>query len=310
MAVQEIRQYYNNFEVWHSKYKNMTFLAHHHTEFEIIRVSVGSAEVVVNNVAFSLKQGDILLCQSGNIHYSEHLNGNNELEFILINPSLIQSRSAPLALETQHITAEGLEKFNLKTSAEKFFMDISRELEAREPFYENVIQNSLRCFLYLLMRYFPNESANKTIAGVKSLPFISDALSYMEAHFSENLSLEQVAKSVNIEAGYFSRVFKKYVGLNFVAYRNLIRLKNAITLLQETDTSITDIAFGCGFQNIRTFNRVFAQYTQKSPIEFRKNKELDCPITIYPHQKNTNFIMVENDSPVVNKNLHLSGVKK
>lgn len=298
MALQEIRQYHDDFEVWHSAYINMTFLAHQHTEVELIWVREGSSVLTVNNQTFSLKEGDLLLCQSGSIHYSEK-QAKNVLEFILFNPSLIQSRRVPLSLSTQHFKAKKLNKYGMDKSVERIFTDISHELTSHEPFYQNVVQNTLKTFLYRLQRYFPVTSTDDMSTSKKSSPFISEALSYMEANLSEELSLEQIAKVLNIDSGYFSRIFKKYTGLNFVQYRNSLRLDNAIKLLQETDKSISDIAFDCGFQNIRTFNRVFIQYTSKSPMEFRKDTDLVCPINIHPHQKSSDYILVTNDSPVV-----------
>ena len=298
LALQEIRQYHDDFEVWHSAYVNMTFLAHQHTEVELIWVRKGSSVLTVNNQTFSLKEGDLLLCQSGSIHYSEK-QAKNVLEFILFNPSLIQSKRVPLSLSTQHFKAKKLAKYGMDKSIEKIFTDISNELTLHEPFYQNVVQNTLKTFLYRLQRYFPVTSTDDTATSQKSSPFISEALNYMEANISEELSLEQIAKVLNIDSGYFSRIFKKYTGLNFVQYRNSLRLDNAIKLLQETDKSISDIAFDCGFQNIRTFNRVFIQYTSKSPMEFRRDVDLVCPINIHPHQKNSDYILVTNDSPVV-----------
>lgn len=298
LTIQEIRQYQNNFEVWHSAYKNMTFLAHQHTEVELIRVRSGTSNITVNNQEFSLSEGDLLLCQSGSIHFSDSLGAKNVLEFMLFNPSLVQSRAAPLQLTTQHYTAEKLAKCGMLYATEKLFSEISLELNQKNPFYEKVVQNTLKTYLYKLQRYFPVASSDAMLS-VKNSPFISEALSYMEAHLSDELTLEEVSASVNIESGYFSRVFKKYIGLNFVKYRNLLRIDTAIKMLQETDKSISDIAFDCGFQNIRTFNRVFAQYTQKSPMEFRNDPELVCPVNLHPHKKSSVSIEVIGDSPVV-----------
>lgn len=299
LAIQEIRQYQNNFEVWHSSYTNMTFLAHRHNEVELIRVRSGTSNITVNNQEFLLNEGDLLLCQSGSIHFSDSLKAKNSLEFILFNPALVQSRAEPLKLTTQHFTAETLKTHDMLYATEKLFNEISIELSEHNAFYEKIVQNSLKTFLYKLQRYFPVILQEETTFSIKNSPFISDALSYMEAHLSDELTLEEVAASVNVESGYFSRVFKKYTGLNFVKYRNLLRIDTAIKQLQETDKSISDIAFDCGFQNIRTFNRVFSQYTQKSPTEFRRDPELICPVNLHPHKKSSDSIYVTDDSPVV-----------
>lgn len=298
MAVQEIRQYHDNFEIWHSAYTNMTFLAHQHTEVELVWVRDGAASVTVNNQDFFLSTGDLLLCQSGAVHYSNSPNTKNVLEFILFNPSLVQSRHTPLSLTTQHITAKQLESKNMLSCVESLFSDVAFELNARQAFYEKVVQNTLKVFLYKLERCFPVKLKQYQNSH-ENLPFISEALNYMKDHLADELTLNQVAASINIEAGYFSRIFKKYVGLNFVKYRNLLRLDEAITQIQETDKSISSIAFDCGFQNIRTLNRVFIQYTGKKPSDFRKDTDLVFLMNIHPHRKNPDSVVVTADSPLI-----------
>lgn len=299
LAIQEIRQYQNNFEVWHSAYTNMTFLAHQHTEVELIHVRSGTSCITVNNQVFSLKEGDLLLCQSGSIHFSDSTEVKNELEFLIFNPTLVKSRYATLSLSTRLYTVEKLKRYDMLSATQKLFNEISSELASRDVFYEKIVLNTLQTFLCKLQRYSPVLSSDETETLVKHSPFISEAINYMEAHLSEELTLEQVAANINLEAGYFSRIFKQYVGLNFVKYRNLLRIDNAILLLQETNKSISDIAYDCGFQNIRTFNRVFLQYTQKNPMDFRRDPELVCPVNLHPHKKNSVSIEVVGDSPVV-----------
>ena len=95
------------------------------------------------------------------------------------------------------------------------------------------------------------------------------ARNFIHEHSDEELSLDQVAKSVNISANYLSEKFKKVTGTNFVDYIAQIRIKKASDLLHDVDLRISEIAFAVGFQSLSQFNRVFKKLTRRSPSEFR-----------------------------------------
>ena len=88
-------------------------------------------------------------------------------------------------------------------------------------------------------------------------------------HSDEKLSLDQVAKSVNISANYLSEKFKKITGINFVDYVAHTRIEKASDLLHNLNLRISEIAFAVGFQSLSQFNRVFKKLTGQSPTEFR-----------------------------------------
>ena len=124
-------------------------------------------------------------------------------------------------------------------------------------------------------------------------------LSYMEEHYNENISLEYASEQMNFSPSHFSRVFKKLTGVGFVTYLNMIRVEHAAEQLRSTTNKITDIGLACGFNNTRTFNRVFKEITGYTPTEFSRDAELDVYNQGYPVQKYSNKQYVENDSMTV-----------
>lgn len=102
-------------------------------------------------------------------------------------------------------------------------------------------------------------------------PMIHRAKQYIQEHYTEELSLEQVAKSVNTSTFYFCKMFKKYTGVNFTEYLSRIRIENARNLLLNPNLRISEIAFAAGFQSLTHFNRVFKKIVGESPTEFREH---------------------------------------
>jgi AraC-like DNA-binding protein len=83
------------------------------------------------------------------------------------------------------------------------------------------------------------------------------------------LSLTEIAKSVNLSANYLSEKFKEVTGVNFVRYVGQTRTAKARDLLRNSNLRISEIAFAVGFQSLSQFNRVFKKLTRKSPTQFR-----------------------------------------
>lgn len=95
--------------------------------------------------------------------------------------------------------------------------------------------------------------------------------SYVEENYSHKIRLQQAARVAALEASYFSTFFNRKVGLPFGDWLRRFRVEKAIELLKERDYSITDLASQVGFANLRTFERAFKKYTNRTPIEFKKS---------------------------------------
>ncbi len=99
-------------------------------------------------------------------------------------------------------------------------------------------------------------------------------LSYIEQNFTESISLSDMANALSYEYHYLSRIFHIALGTSFTALVNQYRCEKAHLLLTESDESISDIALSCGFQSIRTFNRIFFDYCGQTPSNIRSRKNI------------------------------------
>ncbi|WP_461215645.1 helix-turn-helix transcriptional regulator [Lacticaseibacillus sp. GG6-2] len=92
---------------------------------------------------------------------------------------------------------------------------------------------------------------------------------YIEAHYAETLNLKKISGIYYMEPSYFSRYFKKNIGVNFKDYLTNIRLNHAELELQRPDLSIAQIALECGFSSLSSFNRSFKQKFNLTPSQYR-----------------------------------------
>ena len=93
---------------------------------------------------------------------------------------------------------------------------------------------------------------------------------YIDGHYSEGVSLEEVAEATGISRYYVSHLFKELMDNTFVGYVNELRLNRAAMLLVTTDIPIIEVASKSGFNNLSNFNRAFKLYFGKTPSAYRK----------------------------------------
>ena len=269
-AFHEVRNYKSDFMVWHNSYRDISFLAHWHREIELIFIRSGSVKIHVTSFTINAKEGDLIVCDSGDIHYSDTRSEGSCLDFVLFDTSIISTHYQYNYFENPHIKKEELAVWGLTSEFTRLLNLLDEELSSRDNFYQDVVESELRGFWFRLLRNMPTQSA-QTLMQNRRLSMLSDfqnLLSFMEDHYEDNITLEDAAEMMNFSPSHFSKMFKQLIGINFVKYLNIIRISQSAERLMTTDNKITDISFICGFNNVRTFNRVFKEVTGHTPSEY------------------------------------------
>jgi two-component system response regulator YesN len=101
---------------------------------------------------------------------------------------------------------------------------------------------------------------------------VNKALDYMDEHYTEIITLQDVADHIAISKNYFSEIFKKVTGHNFIDHLIYLRLYRAQELLTTTSLKIYEIAELCGFNDVKYFSKLFRNKMNLSPADYR-NRE-------------------------------------
>jgi AraC-like DNA-binding protein/ligand-binding sensor protein len=101
-------------------------------------------------------------------------------------------------------------------------------------------------------------------------PMVERARKLIEERHGEELSLGQVASTVNASTFYFCKMFKRATGMTFTEYLSMVRVAKAKKLLANPQARISEVAFEAGFASLTHFNRVFRRITGQSPTAFRQ----------------------------------------
>lgn len=99
---------------------------------------------------------------------------------------------------------------------------------------------------------------------------IDIVFNFVNTNFQRHIALEEISDKVSMTVPAFCRYFKKATGKTFTKLVNEYRVVHATKLLSESQTSITDICFECGFNNFSHFNKQFKEFTGKSASNYRK----------------------------------------
>lgn len=103
----------------------------------------------------------------------------------------------------------------------------------------------------------------------KNSKFIKEATKYISSHFSENITLNDLADILHLNPSYLSSLFKNTTGLSYKEYLNRVRIEEAKRLLSSTDYPIMEIAVACGFNDQSYFTKIFKKHTGMTPKHYR-----------------------------------------
>jgi len=261
--------------------QNILFL-HWHEHFEIIVMEQGSAVFHIDSQPYEARQGDLLLVPSGGLHVGYSLQeGDVRYVSIVIHSSLFndwvhdpqhEKYVAPYLDNRFQFPVKPNEQSSENPVYYSILSGIIAEYRSKGPAYQLVIKNQLHLLFTLLSRTFlphQHECKPKERLSVNRERF-KPLLEHLEVHFAEKISIEQAAKSVNLNPYHFCKTFKKLTGRTFVDYINVYRMDEAERLLLETPLSITEIAGMAGCDNPNYFTKLYKQYKGLTPSQARK----------------------------------------
>lgn len=266
----EIVQEITSFEiVCHTvKFDKNVLALHWHDRCEICQVLDNNLQIIVEGKKISASAGDIIVINERAVHQFI-IEGNYTLVRIWHLPMklLLNFKSTVKPLKT-HIKLNEMENIpELKSRLNALFEMMEREgLVSNDPFMQGIASAAY----FLLERYF-SESYN-VFSEERDKREFYEVIEYINEHFKEDITVENIAKGLYLPRGRIVSTFKKYAGSAISEYINKLRIKNSNFLLSQ-GTSITEAALKSGFQSIRTFNNVYKGIMHMTPSEYIKNKK-------------------------------------
>lgn len=239
---------------------------HHHYTHEIYFLISGQCRYFVNDKTYLLSKNTIIFIPKDTIHKNVYNSGNCERIVINIGSEYINENILPhieKIFEQQVYVPDDFELIK------KLLNNIGKEYRKNDELSHELI----KCYLTELFSYFIR-NASRTVIDTASNPAIERLIKYINSDFSQSVTLESAAHMLNLTPPYLSRLFLKNTGFNFKEYLLLIRIKNAKNMLKNTDNSIRQIAYDCGFNDSNYFSKIFKESTGLSPLQYKKGRSV------------------------------------
>ena len=221
----------------------------------------------------------------GQFLIQDQLHPVNVNNLVIINPNVSHTEDSLNAQPLEYIVLgiEGIELATGDNSNGKFCMldhfesveissclrNILREMEQKQTGFEDVCQACMEMLIIRLMRKIslsvPAES--QFTAGNRQCALVKH---YIDQHFKESLSLEQLADKAHMNKYYLAHTFKEEYGVSPINYMITRRIVESKYLLAETDLSLSQIAAVLGFSSSSYFSQSFRNAEGMSPTEYRK----------------------------------------
>ena len=145
------------------------------------------------------------------------------------------------------------------------------------PMNENMVPLHLAAVLIWITHLVNKKVARRSAAPV----YVNRAVHFIELHYFSPFSLEEVARQAGCNPSYLERVFKQALGQTIMEYAISLRIKNACHMLINTEFSIIDIAYECGFSTRQHFMRCFRNLMGTTPLKYRKENQRNIINTAY-----------------------------
>lgn len=256
---------------------NMQF-QHFHTFYELCILLSPSATHFLEGKPYMLEAFDIMGIPPNALHKTEYPPGAPCKRLIIqFNlPPTVSGLSDEFALLTRIFHQEvPIFRFDMELRKRVFnkLNDIYLLAEKTDPMRDLIIHIKFIEFLTLLyLNLDNNKYSDETEMNPMEKKMYAVA-SYIHSHYTENISLDFLAKKFYISNCYLSHQFKEVTGFTVTDYIQMTRVRNVQALLINTQIPITDAALLCGFSSFSQFNRVFRKHIGISPSKYRKENQ-------------------------------------
>lgn len=221
-----------------------------------------------------IQEGDIIFICPGILHsLVAPENGKRiilQIEWSVV--SKIRDLNSILALISPVLTLTPQTAPDIYSDIYHLICQILSEYEEDSFLSEAVIYARMLDILSLIGRYQAFASCRFDAGPQKQKEYLDRFLSicnYIDEHCTEDLSLDQVAKTAGFSKYHFTRLFKQFTNTTYYKYLNRKRIDHAMLLLSDPDIPVTEAALQSGFSSLSTFLRVFRSVKQCTPTEFR-----------------------------------------
>lgn len=241
---------------WHS-------VAHTHSHTELFYIVGGKGQFLIQDQTFPVEANNLVIINPNVAHTEDSLNAQ-PLEYIVLGIEGIELATNENS-NGQFCILDHFESAEISSC----LRNILREMEQKGTGYEDVCQAFMEILIIRLMRStsLAVQAEQEMVSGNRQCAAVRR---YIDLHFKEPLTLDQLANEAHMNKFYLSHTFKREYGVSPINYMISRRIEESKYLLAETDLPLSRIAQLLGFSSLSYFSQVFRRSQAVSPMEYRQ----------------------------------------
>lgn len=241
-------------------------VAHSHADrAEILYVRGGNGMHVVDGKAYKTGPGNILIYNAGVLH-DEQADSSVGMDIISCAFS-VKIEGLPPNCVTPREWCPVLQNDDYASEIEAVMTALYSAFKNGDKLPAEVRQPLLNSFLLIVRRASRNYSSVPTMKGIE----LSHRIQlYLDEHFKESITLEDIAAATKLSPYYLSHVFKRAVGYSPMRYVIRRRIGEAQSMLLFTDKTVAEIAYTVGYNSASNFNNAFRDMIGMTPQSYRE----------------------------------------
>ena len=235
--------------------ENFNFPTHLHGSFELITVTEGEMTVTVEGVSYVITRGNAVIVFPDQPHSFDTENYSRHY-LCIFSPELVKAYSKHCAARVPCSNLFTMDDFYLKK-----LMGINEKSTVTE----------IKGLLYSVCGAFDAEAEYRE-RSAENAELLQKIFDFVEKNYSQKCNLVALAEGTAYNYVYLSRYFKERTGISFTEYVSRYRINQACYLLKNSEKNILSIAYECGYDSPRSFNRNFLAVMKVTPSIYRELK--------------------------------------
>lgn len=261
-------------------WKTASVQLHWHQELEAGFVTAGQITMYVNKERITLREGDGFFVNTEIPHaFLEAEDDQSRQCSVVFDPILVGGRFSSVFWQKYVqpvLSAAALPCCIFRreepwhAEAVEAVTQVWESCEGQPEGYEILVRNHLSRLMGLLSAHLPGENPTHSRRIARDNERIRIMMGYIQAHFAEELTMGDIAKSAVISPSECLRCFHNTIGLTPIQYAKYYRTQLAAAALLGTDKKIAEIGAECGFQEMSYFAKTFREVMKVTPSEYRR----------------------------------------
>lgn len=249
-----------------------TYGPHRHLRIEINYVKKGNCILHLDRESIGFREGETMIITSGLNHSFEAGTEGTTLMQLEFLPEIFaqfdpQAKGKITDFTSVMLFSEENRLIKIVNNIRimQVVQRIVNELKQKGKYYHYLVVMYYAELLILIYRYM-----DETYLPVCSNESLKKAISFIRLNYPSDITVTEVAKVAGVGERHLRNLFSRHLDLSPLDYLNQIRINKSIELLRNTELSVKEICFQCGFKSPQYFSRVFKQQTGITPRELTK----------------------------------------